>query len=121
MFKTPLREISVIVTDDGFYPNKIMAFQGEKVRFYITSTSKKSQCFVLQKHEIFVAAEKGVVNEAEVIVDHPGRFRFYCPSSKFNGHFTVFEKFSSEQEQARGVASESEEGQVKHWIPRDYD
>ena len=34
MFKTPLREVSIIVSDDGFYPNKIMAFQGEKVRFY---------------------------------------------------------------------------------------
>ncbi len=51
-YEFPLREVSVIVSDDGFYPDKIMAFQGERIHFYITSTSKKAQCFVLQKHRL---------------------------------------------------------------------
>lgn len=117
-FKKPLREISIIVSDTGFYPSKVMAFQGEKIHFFITSTSKKNQCFILQKHEIFVSAEKGFVNEAEVILDTAGRFKFYCPSSKFTGHLTVIKKFSPKEDQERGIASKSK---PKYWTPRDYD
>lgn len=117
IYDAPLREVSVIVSDDGYYPNKIVAFQGEKIHFYITSTSKKNQCFILQKHEVFVSAEKGMVNEAEIVADQAGRFKFYCPSSKFTGHLTVFEKYAAEDEIKRSIASEK----PKYWLPRDYD
>ena len=116
-FKTPVREVSVIVTEDGFYPNQMMAFEGEKLRFYITSTAKNSQCFVLQKHEVFVAADKGAVNEAEVIVENAGKFKFYCPSFKYEGTLTVFEKFNSDEE----VRKPASEEKPKYWLPRDYD
>jgi hypothetical protein len=113
----PLREVSIIVTEDGYYPNKIVAFKGEKIHFFITSTTAKNQCFILQKHEVFVSAEKGAVNEAEITVTQPGRFKFYCPSSKFTGHLTVFEKFAAEEEINRTIASEK----PNYWLPRDYD
>lgn len=116
-FDKPVREISVIVTDDGFYPNKMMAFEGERIKFFITSTSKKSQCFVLQKHEVFVAADKGMVNESEVVVENAGKFKFYCPSFPHHGHLTVFEKFAAEEKENREPASEK----PKYWLPRDYD
>ncbi len=116
-YEFPLREVSIIVSEDGFFPNKIMAFQGERIHFYITSTSKKAQCFVLQKHEVFVSAEKGSVNEAEIIVDRAGRFKFYCPSAKYEGHLTVFEKYAPEEEIQRSIASEK----PNYWLPRDYD
>lgn len=118
VFKEPLREISVIVTDEGYYPNRIMAFEGERVRFYVTSTSKKGQCFILKNHEIFVSAEKGQVNEVEFIAEKTGRFKFYCPSAKFQGHLTVFEKADKVKEEVkRKVASEK----PSYWLPRDYD
>jgi hypothetical protein len=118
-FKTPLREISIIATDDGFYPNKAIAYKGEKVKFFVTSTTDSGQCFVLQKHEVFVAAEKGKVHESEVILDNAGRFKFYCPANKSHGYLTVFEKFSVEEKPspARGIASEK----PTYWMPRDYD
>lgn len=121
VYKQPLREFSVIVTDDGFYPNKMMAFVGEKVRFFLTTTSKKSQCFVLQKHEIFISAEKGRLNEAEVVLENPGRYKFYCPASKHEGFLTVTEKFAAQEEPARTVASEEVSDKPKYWTPRDYD
>jgi len=116
-FDTPVREISIIATDDGFYPNKVMAFTGEKVKFFITSTSGSKHCFILQKHEVFVAAEKGKINEAHVQLDNPGRFKFYCPSSDFKGHLTVFEKFKNQDQASREPAS----AKPKYWTPRDYD
>jgi len=118
VFKNPLREISIIVTDDGFYPNKIMAHEGEVLRFFVTSTSKKAQCFVLQKHDVFIAAETGVINEIEIEIKKPGRFKFYCPSSKFLGYLTVIEKSLEDTEQARrDIASKKH----NYWMPRDYD
>jgi len=117
-FKRSLREVSVILTKDGFYPNKIVAFQGEKLRFFITSTNDTPQCLVLQKHELFLSAEKGKVNEGEIVVDNPGRYRFYCPSSKFEGHLNVIEKFKAHEEKpSREIASEK----PNYWLPRNYD
>lgn len=116
-FDIPVREISIIATDDGFYPNKVMAFTGEKVRFFITSTSGQKQCFILQKHDVFVAAEKGKVNEAHIELENAGRYKFYCPSTTFTGHLTVFEKFKQEDGFERAPASVK----PKYWMPRDYD
>lgn len=120
-FKTPLREVAIIVTDDGFYPDNISAFEGERLRFFITSTSKKSQCFILQKHEVFVSAEKGLVGEAQVLLENAGHFKFYCPSSKFQGYLTVMERFENEKAQKRSVAREGGPSKRGYWLPRDYD
>ena len=116
-FKFTQRDLSVIVAEDGFYPNHLVAFKGEKIRLFITSSSKKDSCFVLQKHEVFIAAEISVVNEAEFVADQSGRFRFYCPSSDFEGFLTVFEKDKPKEEVDRSIASEK----PKYWTPRDND
>lgn len=116
-YDKPLREVSVIVGDDGFYPNKIVAYEGERIHFFITSSTKKSQCFVLQKHEVFVSAEFGTINETDVVLEHPGRYKFYCPSHKFEGFLTVLSKDKPQDEISRTVASEK----PKYWTPRDYD
>lgn len=114
VFDNPVREISVIITEDGFFPNKISAFEGERVKFFITSTAKDKQCFILQRHELFLGVENGKVNEGEVMLDSPGRFRFFCPSHKKQGHLTVIRKHV-EVQKLREPAS------VKptYWTPRD--
>jgi hypothetical protein len=119
-YKIPLREISIIATKDGFFPNKIMAYQGEKIKFFITSTVETGQCFILQKHEVFISAERGRVSEGETILDNAGRFKFYCPANKSVGYLKVFKKFNAEEnsEVKRDIASEKKSS---HWMPRDYD
>jgi hypothetical protein len=118
LYKNPVRELSIIVTDDGFFPSRIMAFQGERVKFFITSTSKKKQCFILQKHDVFLAVENGQVNEGSVLLDHAGRFKFYCPASEVKGFLTVFEKSNKDSEEGvRAPASTK----PNYWLPRDYD
>lgn len=119
-FDKPLREISVIITEDGFYPNKLMAYEGEKVRFFVTSTTDEKQCFILQKHKLFLGVSKGAVNESELVLDTPGRFRFYCPANKKEGHLTVLRKVEKvAEEDSRKPASVV----VKptYWTPRDSD
>lgn len=121
-YKNPLREFSVIITENGYYPNNLVAYVGERVRFYITTTSKKSECFILQKHEVFISAQKGRLNEGDTLVENSGRYKFYCPASEHKGFLTVFDKNDVKKETAtRDIASEPKDTKPRYWTPRDYD
>lgn len=116
-FESPTREYSVIATDQGYFPDRLFAYVGEKARFFVTSTSKSPQCFLLQDHKIFLAAEKGKMQEGSVTFRYPGRFEFYCPSTKFKGHVTVVERpGAKKKKQVRDVASVKKD----YWTPKDY-
>lgn len=91
-FKDPLREVSIIVTPEGYYPDKIAVFEGEKVRFFVTSTTEDPHCFVIDKHKVFLGAKKGKMSEGETIFHTPGKFKFYCPSYQSQGYLTVLSK-----------------------------
>jgi len=113
--KPVAREFSVIVTAEGFYPSKITAFQGERVKFYVTSTVEGPDCFLLQGHKVFLAAHKGKLSEAEATLETPGDFSFYCPSTKHSGKLTVIKK--SEPRPQRAIASEND---PMLWTPKEY-
>ena len=106
----PTREISIIVTKEGYYPKSISVFEGEKIKFYVTSTVEDPNCLIVESHKVFLAANKGKVTEAEAVFDKPGEFAFYCPSSKNDGKVVVMKKSVPKRE----IASE------KQWTPREY-
>ena len=85
----PWREISLIVTPEGYYPKTFSVFAGEKVRFFITSTTEQKSCFILAEKKLFMAAEKGVLSEGQAYFEKPGRYSFHCPTGKIKGHLTV--------------------------------
>lgn len=108
----PTREISVIVTAEGYYPKQFTVFQGERVKFYLTSTVDKPDCMIIQGHKVFLAATKGKVTEGETVFEHPGTFAFYCPASKHDGKITVIQKGGP----TRGIASDP-----ALWTPKEYE
>ncbi len=108
----PTREISIIVTKEGYYPKSLSVFEGEKVKFYVTSTLDEPHCMIVEGHKVFLAANKGKVTEAEATFDKAGEFAFYCPSSKSDGKIVVMKKFSPKRE----IASEKSEV----WTPKEY-
>lgn len=112
----PAREIAIIFSDEGYYPKSISVFEGEKVRFFITSTTEKPHCFIVESHKLFLSATKGKISEGEVFFDKPGQFSFYCPSSKNDGRVVVIE--SKKKEAERSVASEKKD--PLQWVPKDY-
>lgn len=109
---SPTREISIILTKEGYYPKGISVFEGEKVKFYVTSTVEEPGCLIVESHKIFLAANKGKITEAEAVFDKAGEFSFYCPSSKNDGKIVVLKKNNRE------IASEKNEPAV--WKPREY-
>lgn len=111
----PVREMAVIVTKEGYYPKSLSVFEGEKIKFYVTSTVEEPHCMIVESHKVFLAANKGKVTEAEVVFDKAGEFAFYCPSSKNDGKIVVLKKAMPKRE----VASEkSREGTL--WTPKEY-
>lgn len=112
----PTREISIIVTKEGYYPKSVSVFEGEKVKFYVTSTVEEPNCMIVESHKVFMAANKGKVTEAEVVFDKAGEFAFYCPSSKNDGKVVVLKKFVANRE----IASEKEGNKPSVWIPKEY-
>ncbi len=118
-FEKPLRDISIIVTKEGYYPNKISVFEGEKVRFFVTSTMDDPGCFLLPHKEIFLSAKKGVITEAKAVMKDPGSYMFHCPTGKIKGSLVVLP--NPNKKQKRAIASEvMEEGPKEYyWMPRE--
>lgn len=113
--KPPVREVSIIVTKEGYYPKSISVFEGEKVKFYVTSTLEEPNCLIVEAHKVFLAANKGKITEGEAVFEKSGEFAFYCPSSKNDGKIVVLKK----QTPKREVASEKE-GRSMVWTPKEY-
>ncbi len=112
----PSRENAIIVSDTGFYPNRIVVFRGEKVKFYVTNISDNTQCFNIPDKNVFTSAMKGKMTEGEAFFDKSGIYHFNCPNSQFSGRIIVMEKAEDKQETARrGLASDK----VKIWKPKD--
>lgn len=124
----PLRSHSIIITDSGYYPNKISVFAGEEVQFFVTTTQKEQQCMMIQSHNVFASAEKGLVTEAVGKFDVPGKYKIYCPSNKFSGTITVLQnqsiKEAAKEHASRGIASIEEaslnKGKPSYWMPREF-
>lgn len=114
MYKSPRRDVSIIVTPEGYYPEHISVFQGEKVKFYVTSTIDDPGCFLVSGHDIYLSAGKGNLTEGEVHFTEPGHFNYYCPSMQSKGTITVIKKRNPNRE----IASKKVE-KKKEWVPRD--
>ncbi len=111
----PLREISVIASETGYYPDAPIAFVGEKVRLFVTTTTDEKRCLLIPDKKIFLNMEKGKIDEGEFIATEPGVYKFHCPTGKLKGALTVF---AHPDDKKRELASESR-SRVKIWFPKD--
>ncbi len=111
----PTREVSIIVTREGYYPKTVSVFEGEKIKFYVTSTIEEPNCLIVEAHKVFMAANKGKVTEGETVFEKAGEYAFYCPSSKNDGKIVVLKKFVPKRE----VASEKSTD-PSLWTPKEY-
>jgi len=116
-FAVPVREHSIIVTPEGFYPKQISLFAGEKLKLFVTSTLDKPSCFMMKGKDIFLPAKKGEIAEGSVYFKKPGKFRYYCPTGKISGVITVLERHSDKLKRSRGIASGK--SRRRKWLPKE--
>jgi hypothetical protein len=114
--EVPYREQAVIISKDGFFPNRRVVFKGEKVRFFVTAVGIDSACFNIPDKNVFVSGGANKIAEAETFFDKVGVFSFNCPNNVFQGRVMVLEKPSDKEEtMRRGLASDT----VKIWKPKE--
>ena len=112
----PYREQAVIISKEGFYPNRLVVFKGEKVRFFVTAVGVDSACFNITDKNVYSTARPDKIAEAETFFDKVGVYQFNCPNNSFQGRVMVLEKPSDREEtMRRGLASDT----VKVWRPKE--
>lgn len=89
--RSTLQEISVIVSDQGFYPERIVLTQGTPVKMYLITPAKVPLCFMVDEWGIRKGVKPGKIEEISFTPDQPGNFRFYCPVKSIEGKITVRE------------------------------
>lgn len=120
-FDVPLRELSIIVSKEGYYPKVLTAFVGEKVRFYLTTSTTNPSCFIMNDMNLTLAISPQNITEGEVFFGRPGEFNFHCPIGKIFGKIQILprpeKKKSPDSTPSRQVASQKP--QLKMWWPKD--
>lgn len=117
VFENPRRDVSIILTDEGYYPSSLSAFVGEDIRITLTSTSQSAGCLVLDNHKLYMAANRGKLTMDQIRFEKPGVYHFYCPNNKvISGKIIVLEKKNKAADRKREIASQFK-GQ---WRPSDF-
>ena len=106
-FKVPLREQSIIISDEGYYPKTFSVVVGDKLKIYLTSTAKNQSCFMIKGKDTFLSAGLGKITEGEIRFDKVGVYEYYCPTGKISGSIVVRPKMQEDcpQKQNRETAS----------------
>lgn len=115
----PVREISIIITDTGYYPAKPMGFVGEKVKLFVTSTTSNPTCLILKNKDVFLEAKKGKVTEAEIYLEQEGEIEMYCPAGGHKSKFVVLEHPSKKSERISRQIAQERAKNLKVWRPKD--
>jgi len=123
-FKFPKRDFSIIVKEEGYFPDQLVVFEGEQVRFYVTALANKDLCFIIKDHNIFMSAKKNQMSESEVTFSQSGIYEFYCPNFAHKGRVIVLGKEAQEKinigiEKSQGRLPASMEAESS-WVPRDF-
>ena len=102
-----VQEISLIVSDYGYFPKRIFVTQNVPVKIYMTTPSKNTLCFMLDNWGVKKGVNPGKVDEVSFTPVDSGDFRFYCPVKSIEGMLTVRAAPLAEQS-TRGLAAEEE-------------
>lgn len=114
-FDHPVRDISIIASETGYYPSAPTAFVGERIRLFVTATTEEKRCLLLPEKSLFLSLEKGRIDEGEFIATSPGVYKFHCPTGKLKGTLTILQR---PDDRRRELASEAEK-RVRIWFPKD--
>lgn len=103
------QEVSVIVSDHGYFPSRLFVTQNIPVRVYLTTPSKSTLCFMIDNWGVKKGITPGKVEEVNFVPDRAGNYRFYCPVKGIEGVLTVREAPAPGGEPARNVAAQAEQ------------
>lgn len=113
---TGIQEVSIIVSDYGYFPSKIFVTQNIPVKLYLSTPSSGTLCFIVDVWGLRKGIAPGKVEEVVFIPEQAGEFRFYCPVKSIEGRIAVRESAISGRT-VRGLASTEAVAQDDNVIP----
>ena len=116
-YKSPYKEVSIIIAPEGYYPKNITLFTGEKVKLYLTSILENhiTTCLMLPEKSLFMSVQKGHISEGSLFFEKDGVYKFYCPTGKIEGKFVVLKK----GRKRRPSIMRTKGAKRKTWMPRE--
>lgn len=86
-----VQEFSIIATENGFFPNKIIVRRNIPVNLYLTSVNSQNSCFVMKSDELDfhrgIGAKK--VEKISFRPERVGPVKFHCPVGNIQGILIV--------------------------------
>ena len=110
------QEVAVIANDLGFFPSTIFLTEGIPVRMYITGSTQKSQCFLLDQFGVRRQIRNQKIEEVTFTPDQSGTFSFHCPMNGAKGTLVVKEMDLDGGDQ-RAPASVQSEAHAEMTVP----
>ena len=117
--EVPKRDVSIIASANGFYPKRPVAFVGEKISLYVTSTTDRPSCLIVKGRDVYLEAQRGEVSIAQVYFKSSGIYEFFCPASGHKGEFVILEHPRDKRERINRELASKADKKVKVWRPKD--
>ncbi len=89
VFKNGVQELSLIVTDTGYLPSRLIVRRNIPVRLFLTSASAKALCFVMDDFSLRKGVGAQQVEEVRFLPTRSGQYKFYCPVQEIQGTVVV--------------------------------
>ena len=89
--KYGVQEFGIIVTDKGYFPNKVIVRRNIPVNLYLTATDSQNLCFVMKQGEYNFHRGVGQkkVEKISFKPTEPGAVDFHCPIHNIKGSLIV--------------------------------
>ncbi len=101
-----VQEIALIAGDLGFFPKTLFVTKDIPVRLFVTGSSKKSLCVMMDFFQIRRQVRSQKIEEISFTPSAVGQFRFYCPINGMEGTLLV-KQMNAISSPSRRNASES--------------
>lgn len=89
VYKYGVQEFSIIATETGYFPNKVIVRKNIPVRLTLTSASSTAYCFVLDEFSVRKGVPNQEVVEVRFLPTKASTYRFYCPKKEIEGQIVV--------------------------------
>jgi plastocyanin domain-containing protein len=89
VFKHGVQEFSLIATDTGYLPSRLIVRRNIPVRLFLTSGSSRTLCFVMDDFSLRRGVSPQQVEEIRFLPTRSGQYKFYCPVNEIQGSVVV--------------------------------
>jgi len=89
VYKNGVQEFSIIATDTGYLPSRLIVRRNIPVRIFLTSASARTLCIVMDDFSLRKGVANQQVEEVRFLPTKAGQYKFYCPVQEIQGSIVV--------------------------------